>query len=162
ITMSTAQETVIFTPELLEQILARLPMRALLVTTPLVSKTWQAITLTTAFQRALFFQADPASSKYEPRRNPLLVELFPPFFRHELDPENRWGWPGAGAIKAMPWSHAPEAFRRPEASWRRMLVQQPPAQTMLVTETCHGQFGDSQRRATLHDLELRMGMLYDL
>ncbi|KAJ6585710.1 hypothetical protein B0H19DRAFT_1110560 [Mycena capillaripes] len=162
--MSSAKDTVISTTELLEHILERPPMRALLVTAPLVSKTWQAITLTSAFQRALFLQPDPASSQSAPVKNPLLEEVFAPFFRRDsdLNPQNRFTWSDAKAIKAMPWSKAPDAFRRREASWRRMLVQQPPAQTMLVTEKCEGQLGDEERRAVLRDLELRMGLLYNI
>ncbi|KAJ6538529.1 hypothetical protein DFH09DRAFT_1283352 [Mycena vulgaris] len=110
--MSTAKIVVISTPELLELVLSHLPMRDLLVTAPLVSKTH---------------------------------------------------WPGkASYIMSMPWSKAPDAFKREEASWRRMLVIQPPAQKMTVTETCHGEDGDSERRAVLDDLSLRMGILYDL
>ncbi|KAJ7813868.1 hypothetical protein B0H14DRAFT_2851835 [Mycena olivaceomarginata] len=99
--MSAAQDTVISMPELLELILALLPMRHLLLVAPLVSKTWQAITLTPGPQRTLFFQPDLGS---EPIQNPLLVE-------------------------------AEDAFKREGASWRRMLVTQPPARTMTVVET---------------------------
>ncbi|KAJ7125390.1 hypothetical protein C8R44DRAFT_782988 [Mycena epipterygia] len=158
--MSTARDTVISTPELLELILAQLPMRDLLLTAPLICKTWQAITLSPTVQCALFFQPDPQS---EPVQNPLLVEMFPPFFAPEPEAQRRFWWPGqASSIKRMPWSKAPDAFRRKEASWRRMLVTQPPPQTMIVTVTCHGQGGDSVRRAELNDLSLRMGVLYDL
>ncbi|KAJ6538530.1 hypothetical protein DFH09DRAFT_1177151 [Mycena vulgaris] len=156
--MSTAQDVVIFTPELLELVLSHLPIRDLLITAPLVSKTWQTITLSPTLQRALFFQPDPSA---EPVQNPLLVEMFPPFFALEVT--SRWSWPGeASSIMSMPWSKAPDAFKREEASWRRMLVMQPPAQKMTVTETCHGQSGNSERRAVLDDLSLRMGILYDL
>ncbi|KAJ6538513.1 hypothetical protein DFH09DRAFT_1398327 [Mycena vulgaris] len=156
--MSTAKNMVICTPELLELVLSHLPMRDLLITAPLVSKTWQVITLSPALQRALFFQPDPSA---EPVQNPLLMEMFPPFFAPEGD--SRWSWPGnVSSIKSMPWSKAPGAFKRKEASWRRMLVMQPPAQNMTVTEICHGRGGDFERRAVLDDLSLRMGILYAL
>ncbi|KAJ7460084.1 hypothetical protein B0H11DRAFT_1622585, partial [Mycena galericulata] len=130
--MSTAKDAVISTPELLELTLAQLPMRELLLTAPLVSKTWQAITFAPSLQRALFFEADPSSS--EPVQNPILVEMFPPFFGPET--RSRWSWPGTSdTIMAMPWSKAPDAFSRKEASWRRMLVCQPPVQTMVIKET---------------------------
>ncbi|KAF7364623.1 O-methylsterigmatocystin oxidoreductase [Mycena venus] len=146
-------------PELLERTLAHLSMRDLLVTAPLVSKTWQAITLTPTLQRALFFQPDPTSTTRIP--NPLLVEMFPPLFAVVEDP-NRWSWPDAETIMSMPWAKASDAFKRPEASWRRMFVVQPPPQKMVVTETCHGQLGDRERRGVINDLSLRMGILYDL
>jgi hypothetical protein len=134
-------------------------MRNLLITAPLVSKTWQALTLSPALQRALFFQSDGASST--PIFNPLLVEMFPPFFAPAT--ENRWSWPGtASRIMSMPWSKAPDAFMREDASWRRMLVTQPPAQRMILKQTRHGRGGNSERRAVLEDLSLRMGVLYDL
>ncbi|KAJ7834824.1 hypothetical protein B0H14DRAFT_2797994, partial [Mycena olivaceomarginata] len=75
--LSTARDSVISTPKLLELILSHLPARDLLVTTPFVSKTWLAHTLTPALQRALFFRPDILST---PLQNPLLAEIFPPFF----------------------------------------------------------------------------------
>ncbi|KAF8215240.1 hypothetical protein K438DRAFT_1660086, partial [Mycena galopus ATCC 62051] len=157
--MSKSQDTVISTLELLEIILSHLGMRDLLTTAPLVSKMWQALTLTPTLQRALFFQPDP-SFRAERAPNPLLAKNFPPFFAPEAP--NRWSWPNATIIKSMPWSQAPEAFNRPEASWRRMLVTQPPVQTIVVSETCNGRGGISERRAVLEDQPLRMGTLFDI
>ncbi|KAF8181147.1 hypothetical protein K438DRAFT_1415641, partial [Mycena galopus ATCC 62051] len=132
-----AQDVMMSTPELLELTLSHLPMRHLLITAPLVSKTWQAITLTPTPQRALFFLPDLTS---EPIQNPLLAQIFPPFFIH--GGQSRSSWPGhASSIMSMSWSKAPDAFKRKEASWRRMLVMQPPAQTMLITETSRGRGG---------------------
>jgi hypothetical protein len=156
--LSTAHNTVISTPELLELILSHLPMRDLLMTAPLVNKTWQSITLTPSVQRALFFEPDPSS---EHTQNPLLVEVFSIFFKKPQG-QNRWYWPDYEAINSLPWSKTPEAFKRPEASWRRMLVAQPPVRTMRITERCHGQACDSERHADVDDLSLRMGYLYDL
>ncbi|KAJ6488962.1 hypothetical protein C8R45DRAFT_993280 [Mycena sanguinolenta] len=155
----SARDSVIQTPELVEHTLALLPIRDLLVTAPLVNKIWQAITLSPSLRRALFFEADPTASASHPVKNPLLVELFPPFFASNT---SKHPWPGtADSILAMPWCQAPEAFKRADASWRRMLVTQPPAQTMLVIHTLHGMFGMSERRAVLQNYPLRMGMLYD-
>ncbi|KAJ7791352.1 hypothetical protein B0H14DRAFT_2395695, partial [Mycena olivaceomarginata] len=145
---------------LLELILSHLPTRDLLVTTPLVSKTWLALTLTPALQRALFFQPDTLST---PLQNPLLAEIFPPFFTPGPPDENTWKWPGtARAIRAIPWSKAPDAFKQEDASWRRMLVEQPPAQTLILEETCFGRSGNAHRQAVVNGLSLRMGDLYDL
>ncbi|KAF7377265.1 F-box domain protein [Mycena sanguinolenta] len=155
--MSSAQLAVIFSPELLELTLTHLPMRDLLVTAPLVSKMWQALTLTPTLQRLLFFQPDTSSDQAE---NPLLVEMFPPFFAP--GGPNRWSWPNSKAIESMPWSKSPDAFKRPDASWRRMLVTQPPARRLVITERCHARGGDFVHRAVLNDPCLRMGVLYDL
>ncbi|KAJ6517241.1 hypothetical protein C8R47DRAFT_1254655 [Mycena vitilis] len=152
--MSSAEE-VLSTPELLELILWHLPMRILLVTAPLVSKTWQAVTLSPILQQALFFQPDLAFAAH-PIQNPLLVELFPPFFTPK-----HWLWPDTKAFTAMPWAKAPDAFRRAEASWRRMLVRQPPVQTMQLIDRCHAR-ATNERWALMSNLELRMGMLYDM
>ncbi|KAJ7268082.1 hypothetical protein B0H12DRAFT_1320651 [Mycena haematopus] len=158
--MSTAQDQVIATPELLELILAQLPTRDLLVSASVVSKTWQATTRTPTLQRTLFFLPNPSS---EPVQNPLLAELFHPFFTVNSDCVSRtWSGPGGNAatLMAMPWAKAPEAFKRADASWRRMLVIQSPAQTMLVTSFTRGR---PRRRVVLKDLEaLRMGILYDI
>ncbi|KAK7038325.1 putative f-box domain protein [Favolaschia claudopus] len=161
--MSTAQDSVLLTPELLELILCHLPIRHLLVTAPLVCKYWRDLTLTPALQRALFFEPDNSTSPSI--RNPLLEELFPPFFATLEDSSaSNWFWPGsAKRIMAMPWSHAPQAFKRKEASWRRMLVVQPPARSIVVTEYRHARGGNFERDAVLKDLlPVRMGFLYDL
>ncbi|KAF8209890.1 hypothetical protein K438DRAFT_1960111 [Mycena galopus ATCC 62051] len=62
----------------------------------------------------------------------------------------------------MPWVKAPDAFRRAEASWRRMLATQPPVHTILITKTNHSFMCTSERHEVLKDSPLRMGALYDL
>ncbi|KAF7360572.1 putative f-box domain protein [Mycena venus] len=157
--MSAARDTVLGKPELLELLLIHLPMRDLLVTSPLVSKTWQVLTLTPAIQRALFFEPDPFSG---PRKNPLLVELFPPFFVPEGPSPSGLSWPGTTAsIKSMPWSKAPDAFKREETSWQRMLVTQPPAQSIMIKDIRIG-WCSTTRCAVLNNLSLRMSLMYDL
>ncbi|KAK7048460.1 putative MFS transporter [Favolaschia claudopus] len=156
--MSLSSATqVMSTPELLEQILAALPMRDLLVNAPLVSRTWRAITLLSTIQQALFFQPAPSIS---PRvLNPLLSESFPPFFASY----DKKGWESSvETIMRMPWSKAPDAFRRREASWRRMLVRQPPAQSLVVKQTSGGMAGSYDREGALKDPSLSMAVLYDL
>ncbi|KAJ7187327.1 F-box domain-containing protein [Mycena filopes] len=155
----TAQETALSTPELLELILSQLPLRDLLVTAPRVCKLWTAVTLTPTLQRALFFQPDPNGTA---RRNPLLIAAFPPFFTSD-EPS------GPGDILRMPWATASDAFRRETASWRRMLVVQPPARTLLILSRHHSPGrtygtvdlnldGGGDRDGT----GLRMGVLYDV
>ncbi|KAJ7337011.1 hypothetical protein DFH08DRAFT_675205, partial [Mycena albidolilacea] len=133
--------------------LSHLPMRDLLTIAPLVSRTWQASTLSPELQRSLFFELDASAT--EPINNPLLEELFPSFFEGRGSDETpRW--------EAMPWATASAAFQRADTSWRRMLVTQPPTQTLVVTQKSEGQ-GTSERQGVLEDLSgLRMGVLYDL
>ncbi|KAJ6489911.1 hypothetical protein C8R45DRAFT_1213320 [Mycena sanguinolenta] len=137
--MSTAQETTISTPELLEHTLAYLSMGDLLVVSPLVSKAWQTITLSPV---ALFFEPDPASTELV--QNPLLVELFAPFF--SLGGNDPWCWSGTKqALEAMPRASRPGAFRRADASWRRMLVTQPSTQNLVVAYKRHTMIGNYVR-----------------
>ncbi|KAJ6517177.1 hypothetical protein C8R47DRAFT_1205417 [Mycena vitilis] len=68
-------------PQLLAEILARLPMRDLLVSAPLVCKVWRATTLMPRLQRVLFFQPDPSHSAAEPVFNPILSAIFFAIFR---------------------------------------------------------------------------------
>ncbi|KAJ6584381.1 hypothetical protein B0H19DRAFT_1104883 [Mycena capillaripes] len=148
--MSPAQDTVLSAPELFELVLTHLPMRDLLVSAPRVRKTWRALTLAPTLQRILF-RPDPSASvqKSRPTQNPLLVELFPPFFIPDLEAQERWDWPDATAIRAMPWAN-PTRFGAGRRTGGR----------------CHSRRGDSQRRGVLRidDLEggLHMGVLYDL
>ncbi|KAJ7853845.1 hypothetical protein B0H14DRAFT_3450032 [Mycena olivaceomarginata] len=114
-------------------------MHNLLMTAPLVNKTWQS-TLTPSMQRALFFEPDPSSERTQ---NPLLAETTRPSTH-------------------CPGPRPPEAFKRPEASWRHMLVAQPPMRTMWITERCHGQICDSKQHLDVDNLSLHMGYLHDL
>ncbi|KAK7048458.1 putative MFS transporter [Favolaschia claudopus] len=149
--MSLSSSTeIICVPELLEQILAQLPLRDLLVTAPLVCKAWRS--------HILFFESDPLAPLSTRVQNQLLAESFAPFFT-----SGPLEWPYyAKSIMEMPWFKAPDAFRRREASWRRMLVTQPLTQTLLVKHARSSMGGTFERRALLKDLSLCMGFLHDL
>ncbi|KAJ7336948.1 hypothetical protein DFH08DRAFT_705818, partial [Mycena albidolilacea] len=69
------------------------------------------------------FESDASAT--EPVNNSLLAELFPPFFGG-LGADETLRWVYSAAFKAMPWATAPAAFQRADASWRRMIVTQPP------------------------------------
>ncbi|KAK7044322.1 hypothetical protein R3P38DRAFT_3258493 [Favolaschia claudopus] len=160
--MSTPQDTVISSTELLELILSHLPMRDLLCIAPIVSKAWQATTTTPYLQRILFFEPDPSADPSTLIQNPLLAEIFSPFFTR-LENPHAYHWPGRTAsIWEMPWLKKLDAFRRAGASWRRMLVTQPPVQTLALKHVTSYRLGSTTRQATLSDLSLRMGFLFDL
>ncbi|KAJ7677105.1 hypothetical protein DFH06DRAFT_618567 [Mycena polygramma] len=144
--MSTAQDAVMSMPELLEHIFEHMQLRELLLTASLVCKTWQAITLTPRLQRSLFFQPS-IMHEGEPLQNPFLARAFPLFFSAEF-------------TKAYEWTPAPAD--RDVSQWRRMLVRQPPVRIVRVEQTCYGRRGEFVRHAELHNLELRMGTLYEL
>ncbi|KAJ7088719.1 hypothetical protein B0H15DRAFT_981580 [Mycena belliarum] len=191
-TATVARDTVLATPELLEHILAQLPLHALLLRVPLVCRLWHATTRAPALQCALFFLPDPdppssssASSEFSsssapapapaPVPNPLLAALFPPFFASPPPPD-RYTWPTAHALMAMPAARTPAAFARADASWRGMLVARPPVRALRVVQRVHARGGDFARSATVEFRgagrgegegegeggELRMGALYDL
>ncbi|KAK7048457.1 putative MFS transporter [Favolaschia claudopus] len=151
-----AESAVLSTPELLEQIMVQLPIRDLLTTAPLVCKSWFSTTRSPTLQRALFFEPDPSASTSARIQNPLLAQLFPLFFSHGTK------YHGTDSIMDMPWAQAPDAFRRRDASWRRMLVAQPTLRALGVHYSTSGMIGMSERQGVINDLSLSMGTLYDL
>ncbi|KAK7013241.1 hypothetical protein R3P38DRAFT_1505978 [Favolaschia claudopus] len=87
--------------------------------------------------------------------------MFSPFFTRWEDSYARW--PGrTGSIWKMPWAKNVDAFKRAGASWRRMLVTQPPVRSLFLKYVTINQRGARTRQATLSALSLRMGFLYDL
>ncbi|RYP84867.1 hypothetical protein DL769_001061 [Monosporascus sp. CRB-8-3] len=168
-------ETTLSIPELLVQILSELDLRTLLLSQR-VSKNWRdTIVRAPELQRALFFEPIAASSADEltagRRRNPLLEAAFPPFFRENARDSND----GGNSMDALivygvedPFSFMDagagrrDAFLRRDASWRRMLVQQPAARKIGCIEQ-RGQIEGMFYSATLSEPQgLRMGTLYDI
>ncbi|RYP10631.1 hypothetical protein DL765_008056 [Monosporascus sp. GIB2] len=168
-------ETTLSIPELLVQILSELDLRTLLLSQR-VSKHWRdTIARAPELQRALFFEPAAASSADElttgRRRNPLLEAAFPPFFRENVRYSNN----GGNNMDALmvrggedPFSFTDagagrrDAFLRRDASWRRMLVQQPAARKVGCIEQ-RGQYEKMFYSATLSEPRgLRMGTLYDV
>ncbi|KAI1368202.1 hypothetical protein F5Y08DRAFT_10842 [Xylaria arbuscula] len=167
--MTSNCDAVLQTPELLQEILLHLDMRTLLTSAQLVNRQWhELITTSPVLQQALYFE--PIASSSDPAtQNPLLSELFPYWFREESRCEGS-ETPGPALIGREEFSGLPmarksrrHAFMYPRASWRRMLVRQPPVLKLGRWTTAHGQWGDS------HEMEidevpegLRMGRFYDL
>ncbi|KAK5996648.1 hypothetical protein PT974_01986 [Cladobotryum mycophilum] len=174
----SAQEKVMGLPELLTMILYHLDQRTSLTSAQRVCKEWHyLIKSTPSIQQALFLQPLPALlSKTTPVRNPLMAEIFPQWFQDfkvtEVFDDDDPGWTGyetEGVMTCKEFSELPiakrehrEALLRPGASWRRMLVQQPPLYTL----------GALKRRTTLgctaavrmwkFDQGLRLGAIYDV
>ncbi|KAF2488882.1 hypothetical protein BU16DRAFT_531927 [Lophium mytilinum] len=170
-------------PELFELILLQLPMRDLLLASQ-ISKAFHAtITTSPALQSALFLRP---MSTFPPRQdvsefqiNPLLDVTFPGFLSDAPNiPAEEWDLhfnhfpnppaPNDGSSTALyfrsAWSLQPEAFARKEASWRRMLVCQPPVRRLTLLNQSSGQFGTLVDKGSL-DIEegegLRMRTLAD-
>lgn len=118
-----------------------LPERDLLTNAQRVNQLWYSIITTfCSLQQKLYFQPLP-STKYttECIANPILVELFSPWFKGfkrdipptsiERDDFRSLDWNSSGAKR--------EAYRRKDASWRRMLVVQPPVIKLTHTMRFH-------------------------
>ncbi|KAK7049189.1 putative MFS transporter [Favolaschia claudopus] len=159
---------VMSTPELLELILIDVPRLDLLLSAPLVCKTWQATTKTPTIQRLLFFLPDPTIPASERILNPLLEAKLPPFFTPDpYGQGGNWCRVAYRHIRLMPWSKKVKAFTCAEASWRRMLTTQPPTQQILVKEVIYESNNNRERRAFLHaqyypPLFATMGFVYDV
>jgi hypothetical protein len=78
--------------------------------------------------------------------NPLLVETFPGIFPVENDQRNRFSFDN------LPMTKDPESmaiFGRLDASWRRMLVQQPPLSDIGLFHIRSALGGDGVERSSI-------------
>lgn len=150
----TAQHTVFLEiPELLERILLHLDQEDLLVNAQRVCHQWhQCIAETPSVQQHLFLLPEPARGRTSrsnanadtrpepPRQNPLLARDFPEWFMHgsTWPPDERLRFirttepylRGYDRDQFFPLlkrvTERLEAYIYPQASWRCMLLQQPP------------------------------------
>lgn len=118
-------------PELLEMILLQIDTRTLLVSGQRVCRLWhEVIRNSSNLQAALFFQPikqSSATSGMKHIQNTLLAEKLWPEFLHS-NIQSAWDkWPDKWS-KSLPTMKRKreEAYIRPQASWRRMLLHQPP------------------------------------
>ncbi|PYI31899.1 hypothetical protein BP00DRAFT_425329 [Aspergillus indologenus CBS 114.80] len=173
--MAVAMEHVLALPELLELILFSLDERTLLTSAQRVSTHWHGtIQKCAALQEKLFFKpcrrrrrrtaSDPenntrsdSSPTQQPTLiNPLLTAAFPVFF-----PPRPWRY-GVCGLDFVTDPAKRAAFLRPEASWRSMLVQQPPAYSLgLLQHQHHTAYYGSYEMMKSHD-GLRMEALFEL
>ncbi|KAB8266644.1 hypothetical protein BDV30DRAFT_232292 [Aspergillus minisclerotigenes] len=125
-------------PEILEQILLQTPPQTLLTTAQRTSQTWHhLITTSPRLQETLFFKPQPQPPNPRTKTtnrtlNPLLPhKIWPHLFRKRLASQTttttNYGYtlPPADPVEE-------ELYLRPNASWRRMLVQQPPTSSISV------------------------------
>jgi hypothetical protein len=130
----TAVQRVLSTVELLSNILAHLTFRDL-VNVQRVSRSFRNTVATTpAIQEALFLR--PTWDVTHSAPNPLLHELW---FRDDRDtrgPSSQWldATLEEFVSRRVPGEEDTEALRRPEASWRKMLIVQPPVMRLVVHE----------------------------
>ncbi|KAI0004059.1 hypothetical protein F4779DRAFT_600421 [Xylariaceae sp. FL0662B] len=152
--MTSATTRFLSTPELLEALFLQCDMRSLLTVIQRVCKQWhEVICEIPSIQRHLFLRPAKADSSLETVKNPLLSEVFPPFFDDFSDtlPKSLFG---REDIERLPLAQHTEIFMRREATWRRMHVQQPPLRVMGVSRP-------SDYYAVIYEQPVDMGMLYD-
>ncbi|KAJ5649798.1 uncharacterized protein N7484_003521 [Penicillium longicatenatum] len=115
------------TPEILEMILAQMDMRTLLTSAQRVSRSWfNLISTSPSIQKALFFTPIKDSEWGIGAKilNPLLTETFVSLF-----PAKGKSYSCCFDICDLPMAKDAlimTRFARKDASWRKMLVQQPP------------------------------------
>jgi hypothetical protein len=156
-----AREKVFALAEIFEAILFELPLRDLLVYAQLVSQSWNTtIKTSTLLQQHLFFlpaQPSPAPRKF----NPLLHSSFPPWF--EDNTHNRYN--RGAEFKTLDWNSAPKkrvAYARKEASWRNMLLCQPPVHILSIKKNTSSMGGQWHQEGSIHFEDgVRMGLIYD-
>jgi hypothetical protein len=127
-TIST-QSTALITFDILELILLQTDPQTLLTGAQQTCKTWfRTIQESHAIQKVLFFTPVNLSSPASKTKiqNPLLARKFPGFFFHDTDLVNSDCPPLLASLDMLKRPEKLRAYIRPEASWRRMLVQQPP------------------------------------
>ncbi|KAK8104555.1 uncharacterized protein PG998_011588 [Apiospora kogelbergensis] len=183
-----ARDSVTSMPELLELIFTFSSVRQLLVANQRVCKQWRdIIAQSSRLQRMLFFLPEKADDEKDGCRaerlmnpNPLLRDAFQHFFfpdhnhqpswdlsdlRERVSPQFRmWRWDVAGlAIADMKNGRKRHyAFTRAGASWRSMLVSQPPPKELLLVGRTPASGWPFSPVITRLDGPVRMGTLYDL
>jgi hypothetical protein len=166
--MTLSHEQVFATPELHEAILLNLPLRHLLVHAQLVSRSWHSlISSSPVLQQSLFFRPSIKEPQEPSRLNPLLCEAFPPWFKNlSLSAAQSYGLFHPKCFEDLDWNsndNKKVAYAREDASWRRMLVVQPPVRTLQMIRRWSGRNPDTYYECRLQCEEgLSMGLLYDI
>ncbi|PLB46120.1 hypothetical protein P170DRAFT_512694 [Aspergillus steynii IBT 23096] len=135
--------TLFFIPELMEQILLHLDMRTLLTSARVCSSWNTVIRDSPKIQTALFFRPMPETeTQNHPRTtNPLITQImWPQFFStyFNTDPPRKiqWGAPvsALAPLKDRLITDTIKPYLRAEASWRKMLLKQPPTSRICFIE----------------------------
>lgn len=150
-------------PELLEMILLQLDMRTLLVSAQRVCRAWHILIKdSSSLQTLLFFKpaTEPFPTELRARsmvkNNPLLSYIWHEFWRKRVSTSS--------VSHKLPQldPHREKVFLREEASWRQMLLRQPPVPLMSVVE--YDNTYRAPQGSTLwfkaEDKILRLGYLY--
>ncbi|KZN86694.1 hypothetical protein EN45_052350 [Penicillium chrysogenum] len=146
----SAINKVMDTPEILEMILSGTDMRTLLTSAQRVCRNWTSlISNSRTIQKVLFFIPinDSEWGMGEKIPNPLLTETFASFFPVKTRPD-RYQFDFRDLVMTRDASTMAR-FVRADASWRKMLVQQPPISEIGLFHICHAMGGDSAESASI-------------
>jgi hypothetical protein len=166
--MTSARERVLSTAELLEAILSQLTPLNNLLHAQLISRCFHtAITSSPTLQQLLFFRPQNSTDPKQWTLNPLLQKHFVPWFA-VVDTFDRWSRPSYVTLKGMDWTTSKrDAFLRADASWRKMLLVQPPPPEIKLTRVTNTDGGDYKQEATVSFRDsptagVTMGVVYDV
>ncbi|KAJ5129238.1 uncharacterized protein N7515_005277 [Penicillium bovifimosum] len=150
-----AQSQAFSIPEIFELILLNLDTRTLLTKASRVCRDWtRFINSSPPIQRALFFKPLGNVLNKPTMENPMLAEAFPSLF-HQIpatgDDDTNHNGRTERLLPLVTFTtfdfirrpHMLDAYMRPEASWRRMLVQQPAVHTLTFLRVNYGHGGQS-------------------
>ncbi|KAJ5166695.1 uncharacterized protein N7482_005476 [Penicillium canariense] len=147
------QEKVVSTAELLELILLQLDLRTLLTAAQRTCRSWNILIRDSpSLQKALYFVPNENVPK---SWNPLLAEVFPSFFSEHGTAATNFGKFTFSTLDMIKYPDKIIAYNRKEASWRRMLVQQPPILELAFFDVILSrsvQYSQSIIRVSLQDL----------
>lgn len=153
--MTTACQRVLGTTELLEGIICSLDMRTIIVSAQAVNHRWKdLITESPAIQQHLYLLPAPngGGGPENPDLNPLLAKSFPLWFvsaaRHDYK-----------GLRGTPLVTRSDDFMRRDATWRGMLVSQPPVRKLAIYSKVFGMNHAFEVREYAEGL--RMGEFYD-
>ncbi|KAJ5975441.1 hypothetical protein N7481_009148 [Penicillium waksmanii] len=160
-----AQSRALAVPEILTLVLQELDMHTLLVSAQRVSRMWRTVIKETPSLQAKLFLApiSPKDNNPAPIFNPLLATKFPtliPKTNRTINQPTEFVDLTTIDIALHPLKEF--AYLRPEASWRHMLTQQPPAFTLAsITRSVNAEGVSLKRsRGPRQDEGLRMGTLF--
>ncbi|RAH57541.1 hypothetical protein BO85DRAFT_488270 [Aspergillus piperis CBS 112811] len=130
-------QTVLSVRTILEYILLELDMRTILISASRVNRFWNyTISNSRPIQQALFIQPFRRRNHNSPQGvlNPLLAEAFPGIFQRNstVFPEHTESKLTFDTFHMVRDPTRTEIYMRENASWRRMLVQQPPARSFGI------------------------------
>ncbi|KAK7931462.1 hypothetical protein PG985_002174 [Apiospora marii] len=163
-------ERVVAPTELLEALLLGMDMRTLLTVAQRVCRRWHHLIWTSpSLQKALFFEPDHAVPSTNPLRNPLLAEIFTVWFDHNHNPSTERGPRTKDHhyykdIRASPFAKKLDVVLHKNATWKQMLVQQPPPVYLGDWSHEYYEMGDNEKFFIKGPFPrgLRMESLYSL